>query len=141
MRQRAKRAGLLAIAAFGVAFVVQPQERAGGTRVMHGASLVDTLKYPQGFKNFDYVNPNAPNGGRIRVEAPIASFDSFNGFIVQGTPDVWAGNLLYETLMVSSYDQPSTMYGGIAESLEMPNDYSWVIFKLRAAARFHDGAP
>jgi microcin C transport system substrate-binding protein len=140
MRHRVQRAGLLAMAAFGAAFAVHAQDGAG-TRVMHGASLVDELKYPAGFKHFDYVNPDAPKGGRIRVQAPLASFDSFNGYIVQGTPEVWASHLLYETLMTDAYDQPSTMYGGIAESLELPADYSWVVFRLRAGARFHDGKP
>jgi microcin C transport system substrate-binding protein len=60
---------------------------------------------------------------------------------VQGTPDIWAGYLLYETLLAESYDQPSTMYGAIAESLEIPDDFSWVIFNLREEARFHDGEP
>jgi microcin C transport system substrate-binding protein len=87
------------------------------------------------------VNPDAPKGGRLRVQGPIGSFDSFNGYIVQGAPDVWANYLLYETLMSDSFDQPSTMYGEIAESLEMPNDYSSVTFKLREEARFNDGKP
>jgi microcin C transport system substrate-binding protein len=140
MRQSIQRSGLLAVAIFGVACAVQAQEEAGW-RTMHGASLVDELKYPPGFAHFDYVNPEAPKGGRIRVQGPLGSFDSFNGYIVQGTPEAWTGYLLYETLMTDSYDQPSTMYGGIAESLEMPDDYSSVIFHLREEARFHDREP
>jgi len=111
------------------------------SRILYGASLVGDLKYPANFTHFDYVNPEAPKGGRIRLQGPAGSFDSFNGFIVQGTPEVWANYLIYETLFTDSYDQPSTMYGAIAESMEIPEDNSWVIFRLREDARFHDGVP
>jgi microcin C transport system substrate-binding protein len=118
-----------------------PAQDEAATQILHGASLVGPLKYPPDFAHFDYVNPEAPKGGRIRVAGPAGSFDSFNGYIVQGTPEVWVNQLLYDTLLADSYDQPSTMYGELAESLEMPDDYSWVIYTLREEARFHDGMP
>jgi microcin C transport system substrate-binding protein len=139
--------GLLAILPLGLGATAQAQaqaqaQAAPGTRILYGASLVGDLKYPANFTHFDYVNPEAPKGGRIRVQGvPLTSFDSFNPFISQGTPEIWSSYLPYQNLLASSYDQPSTMYGEIAESIEIPDDYSWVIFRLREEARFHDGVP
>ena len=105
----------------------------------HGISMHGDLKYPPGFAHFDYVNPEAPEGGEVRMAA-IGTFDSFNRFILKGTPAAGAG-LLYDTLTVQSGDEPFSQYGLIAESIEMPEDRSWVIFTLHPEARFHDGSP
>jgi len=96
-------------------------------------------KYGADFKHFDYVNPNAPTGGTFRI-APTqeASFDSFNPFIARGNA-VSTGSV--ETLMVASEDEPFTNYGLIAQSIEWPDDRSWVIFNLDPKARWHDGKP
>lgn len=102
----------------------------------HGATLIEPLKYPLGFKKFDYVNPNAPKGGRVRL-ATLGSFDSVNPFTIKGQP---ASTGVNETLMAQALDEPSSEYGLIAESFWYPDDYSVVIFKLRPQARFHDGA-
>ncbi|MCP5151513.1 MAG: ABC transporter substrate-binding protein [Ectothiorhodospiraceae bacterium] len=99
---------------------------------MHG-----TPKYPADFTHFDYVNPDAPKGGSIRL-ASEGSFDSFNPFIPKG--DAFS-NIGVETLLTSSADEPFTEYGLIAETLEVPADRSWVIFDLRPEARWHDGRP
>jgi len=110
----------------------------GVTRA-HGGSLVGALKYPEGFARFDYVNPDAPRGGIVRLAAN-GGFDSFNGYIVKGTPAVGAG-LVHESLMTPSLDEGSTHYGLLAEWFEQPSDDSWVAFKLRENARWWDGAP
>jgi len=115
------------------------QEAGTTSTVAHGASLFGDLKYPPDFPYFDYVNPNAPKGGRIRI-ASLGTYDSFNAYIVRGTPSTWTG-LLYDTLLASALDEPSAMYGLLAESVEFPSDYSWVIYTLRENAHFNDGVP
>ena len=103
----------------------------------HAVSLFDDIKYPIGFKNFDYVNPSAPQGGAFR-QAVVGSFDSLNNYTVKGDP---AGIVALDTLMVGSMDEPFTRYGLIAESMAFPEDKSRAVFRLNAAAQFHDGKP
>lgn len=103
----------------------------------HAIAMHGEPKYPADFKHFDYVNPNAPKGGEIRTAAR-GTFDSFNRFIAKGTP---AGTGSIESLTVSSTDEPFTQYGLLAESIEWPEDRSWVAFTLREEARWHDGMP
>jgi microcin C transport system substrate-binding protein len=107
----------------------------------HGAGLLEDAKYPQGFKHFDYVNPNAPKGGLVRLGAQ-GTFDSFNIVVagVKGTPEQGLG-LVYETLTTSALDQPSSAYGLLAEAFSYPEDFSSVSFRLRPEARWHDGQP
>ena len=105
----------------------------------HGLSLFGDVKYPADFKRFDYVNPDAPKGGVARM-ATLGTFDSLNGFIRKGNPAAGTG-LIYDTLMTSSYDEPATEYGLIAEAVKHPADWSSVTFRLRPEARFNDGSP
>ena len=105
----------------------------------HGIAMHGDLKYPPDFKHFDYVNPKAPKGGTVRLEA-IGTFDSFNPFIIKGSPAAGIGRI-YESLMAGSADEPFSEYGLLAESITVPRDRSWVAFKLRAEARWHDGKP
>ena len=105
----------------------------------HGLAMHGDLKYPKGFKNFDYVNPDAPKGGEVRLAAS-GGYDTFNPFVIKGRAAAGI-NLTFETLMVSSADEPFSEYGLLAESVETPEDRSWVEFTLRADARWHDGKP
>jgi microcin C transport system substrate-binding protein len=107
----------------------------------HGAALLDEPKYPADFKHFDYVNPNAPKGGLVRLGAQ-GTFDSFNIVVagVKGSPEQGLG-LIYETLTTPSLDEPSASYGLLAEAFAYPEDYSSVTFRLRPEARWHDGKP
>ena len=105
----------------------------------HGIAMHGEPKYEAGFKHFDYVNPNAPRGGEIRLGS-IGTFDSFNSFIAKGAAADGLG-FLNETLMASSADEPFSIYGLLAESMEWPENRSWVIFTLRPEARWHDGMP
>jgi microcin C transport system substrate-binding protein len=105
----------------------------------HGIAMHGDLKYPADFKKFDYVNSNAPKGGEVKLSA-IGGFDNFNNFIVKGRSASGIG-LIYDTLMVSSADEPFSMYGLIAKSVEMPTDRSWITFHLNPDARWHDGKP
>ncbi len=101
----------------------------------HATTLFETVKYPPGFTQFDYVNAAAPKGGRIRL-ATLGTFDSVNPFTIKGDA---ASPGVNETLMVSALDEPSSEYGLLAESVWYPDDYSKVVYRLRPEARFHDG--
>jgi microcin C transport system substrate-binding protein len=105
----------------------------------HGIAMHGDLKYPAGFKNFDYVNPDAPKGGDIRLAA-VGGFDSFNPFIVGGR-GLSSITQIYDTLMEGSADEPFSMYCLLCETVEVPEDRSWVAFYLDPKARWHDGKP
>jgi microcin C transport system substrate-binding protein len=108
------------------------------TQVQHHAlSLIGEPKYPADFAHFDFVNPDAPKGGIVRM-ADVGSFDSLNPVLYKGETAGGLG-LVYENLMADSLDEPSTSYGLIAEWASYPPDYSSVTFKLREGARWHDG--
>lgn len=105
----------------------------------HALSLIGEPKYPEDFTHFDFVNPDAPKGGVVRMPS-IGGFDSLNPVLYRGeqAPGI---SLVNESLMVDSIDEPSTSYGLIAEWASYPDDYSSVTFKLRDNARWHDGKP
>jgi len=107
----------------------------------HGMSLFGDLKYPSGFKQFEYVNANAPKAGAARQIA-VGTFDNFN-IVVAGVKGTLAGGvgLIYDTLMTNALDEVSAVYGQIAEAVSYPPDYSWVTYRLRAEAKWHDGKP
>jgi peptide/nickel transport system substrate-binding protein len=105
-----------------------------------GIAMHDSPKYGAAFTHFDYVNPDAPKGGALRLGV-FGSFDSLNPFIVKGAPVAGMREYVYETLLARSFDEPFSLYGLIAESVETPQDRSWVIFQLRPEARFADGSP
>jgi microcin C transport system substrate-binding protein len=119
--------------------LIGPPAGAETVRPVHGLAMHGAPKYGPGFTHFDYVNPDAPKGGAIRL-AEIGGWDSLNPFIVKGDAPTGA-DLPFETLMASSADEPFSEYGLIAESVEMPADRSWVIFNLRPQARWQDGKP
>ncbi|QUE90910.1 extracellular solute-binding protein [Pseudomonas sp. SCA2728.1_7] len=119
----------------------------------HGYAQFGTLKYPARFTHFDWVNPQAPKGGTLRVMA-FGTFDTVNPYTFKGTSPVTTANFLQyginelnEPLMVGtgqyspSGDEPASSYGLIAQSVEYSEDRSWVVFNLRPEARFQDGTP
>ncbi len=116
----------------------------GEPKPMHAIALHGPPKYGPDFKHVDYVKPDAPKGGTLKLSA-IGSFDSLNPFIVKGTPagglTFIRSGLVYESLMQNAWDEPFTLYGVIAESIEMPDDRSWVAFNLRPEATWADGKP
>jgi microcin C transport system substrate-binding protein len=107
----------------------------------HALSLFGDIKYPADFKRFDYVNPDAPTGGVAR-QILIGTFDNFN-VTVAGVKGSLASAvaLIYEALMTPSLDEVSTEYGALAEKVSHPEDFSYVIYRLRAEAKWHDGKP
>jgi microcin C transport system substrate-binding protein len=100
------------------------------------------LKYPAHFAHFDYVNPDAPKGGRIALIGPTANntFDSFNGFILRGDP-AQGLDLLFDSLMARATDEPDAVYGLVAKTADLAGDGMSVGFELRPEARFADGTP
>ncbi len=102
---------------------------------MHGAPAL-----PPGFTHFPYVNPDAPKGGQFRLGA-LGSFDSLNPFIIKGVAPNGLREYVFESLMARSADEPFTLYGLIAETIEVPADRSQITFHLRPKARFSDGRP
>lgn len=106
----------------------------------HALTLYDEPPaYPADFQHFNYVNPDAPKGGTLRLSG-FGSFDSLNGFITRGN-SVEQLSLIYDTLTFHALDEPFTEYGLLAERIERAPDDTWVRFHLRAEARFHDGQP
>lgn len=128
-----------ACAAFGTLFSVAGTASA---EFRHGLSTFGNLKYPPDFKHFDYVNPNAPKGGRIALvgSGGVTSFDTFHSFILKGDAAQGLG-LLFDSLMAGSGDEPDAAYGLIAESVEVAADKKSATFKLRPEARFADDTP
>ena len=106
----------------------------------HGIAMHGDLKYGPAFKHFAYVNPDAPKGGKVDLGVLATSFDTFNGFIVKGVAAAGIGQI-YDSLMTPAADEPFSEYGLVAETVTTPADRSWVEFKLRAKARWHDGKP
>ena len=114
---------------------------AGDKNWQHGVSLFGDLKYSAGFRNFDYVNADAPKGGAAG-EAESGTFDNFNSVVAGVKGSLAAGiDLVYETLLVSSLDEISSGYGLLAEAVSFPADFSSVAYRLREQAKWHDGTP
>src|SRR5215467_2522342 len=138
-------ASTLAVPVFGALGAALPQRPAFAQTQpqvwRHALSLFGYIKYPEGFKHFDYVNPNAPQGGMLRQSA-LGTFDNFN-IVVSGVKgSIAIGTELFtETLTTASLDEVSTEYGLLAEAISYPADYSAVTYRLRANARWHDGKP
>jgi microcin C transport system substrate-binding protein len=107
----------------------------------HGVSPFGDLKYPSGFRKFDYVNASAPKGGVARQIA-LGTYDNFNMVVdgVKGTL-VLGTDLTYDTLLVPALDEVSSGYGLLAEAVHHPDDFSSTSFKLRPQAKWHDGTP
>ena len=131
-----------ALGAFG-AVLSQPPARAQTQPQTwrHALSLFGDVKYPEGFKYFEYVNPNAPQGGTVRQSA-FGTFDNFNTVVSGVKGSIAAGTELFmETLTTPALDEVSTEYGLLAEAVSYPEDHSNVTYRLRANARWHDGKP
>ncbi|MCF1707623.1 extracellular solute-binding protein [Tabrizicola sp. J26] len=105
----------------------------------HGISTFGELKYPADFKHLDYVNPDAPKGGEIS-EWAFGGFDSMNPYSVKGRAAALSSSL-YESILVSPSDEIGSSYCLLCETMEYPEDRSWVIFNLRPDVRFSDGTP
>ena len=106
----------------------------------HGIALYGTPKEPPSFTHFPYVNADAPKGGRLTMSA-YGSFDSTNPLIVRGVAANGIRDFVIESLMARGLDEPFTLYGLIAETVELPADRGSITFHLNPKARFSDGKP
>jgi microcin C transport system substrate-binding protein len=107
----------------------------------HGLSLFGETKYPAGFPHFEYVNPEAPQGGLVR-EIAFGTFDNFNQVVAGVKGSLASGlTLISESLTTPALDEPSTDYGLLAEAVSYPENRASVTYRLRAEARWHDGKP
>jgi microcin C transport system substrate-binding protein len=122
-------------------FITAAEAKAADPIWRHGLSHFGNLKYPSGFKQFDYVNANAPKGGVARLAA-LGTFDNFN-MLVAGVKGalVFGIDLIHETLLVPALDEASSEYGLLAEAVSYPDDVSSATFRLRSQAKWHDGKP
>ncbi|HSI42534.1 MAG TPA: extracellular solute-binding protein [Xanthobacteraceae bacterium] len=136
------RRGLLAtvtLLALGGALSGPVRAQSEAPEWRHALSLMGSPKYPADFKRFDYVNPDAPKGGTLRLSAD-GTFDTLNDLIPKGTPASGL-NLIYDTLATPAADEVATEYGLLAEAVRYPPDFSTVTYRLRPQARWHDGQP
>jgi len=136
-----KRRGLLAggAALWVAAPAILRAQGSPKVTVSHGFAMHGTPKYAADAGPPDYLNPAAPKGGTVRLAAR-GTFDSLHPFIVKSVPAAGI-SALWDTLCWASRDEASTEYGLVAETIEWPDDRSWVAFTLRPQARFHDGTP
>ncbi|HUG61832.1 MAG TPA: extracellular solute-binding protein, partial [Methylomirabilota bacterium] len=131
----------------GAALATWPFAGAFAGERRHGLSIFGDLRYPLGFTHFDYVDPNAPKGGRFSFNAPnwffnqdTQSFDTLNTFVLKGSAPPRM-ELCYDALMTRALDEPDAVYGLVAESVEVSEDRNTYLYHLRPEARFHDGTP
>ncbi|MCL4701053.1 MAG: extracellular solute-binding protein [Burkholderiaceae bacterium] len=113
---------------------------AGPALAAHALAWGDAPKYPPGFAHFDYVNPQAPRGGTLSL-AGYGSFDKLNPFTLRGLAAAGLGTLMFETLAVSSEDEPFSMYGLLADDIRFAEDALSITFHLNPRARFWNGDP
>jgi microcin C transport system substrate-binding protein len=143
-RRSVLKSALLALAAKRLAFAdlisaARAQQHEKDWR--HGLSLYGDLKYPPGFKQFQYVNAQAPKTGAARQIA-LGTFDNFNTAIAGVKGSLAAGiSQIYETLLLPSLDEVSAAYGLLAAAVSFPADFSSVSYRLRPEAKWHDGMP
>jgi microcin C transport system substrate-binding protein len=109
----------------------------------HAIAIHSQPKYAEDFEQFSYTSPLATKGGKLRLFG-LGTFDSLNKYIAKGNPGIvgdpgYALDLIYDSLMVRAWDEPTTQYGLVAQTVEYPDDYRWITFHLREGAYFHDG--
>jgi microcin C transport system substrate-binding protein len=134
------RRALLVVGAIIVAFATTAMSARAETVIKsHGISTFGDLKLPADFKYLPYVNPDAPKGGEMSQWSP-GSFDSFNPYAIAGTAAALS-SIFYESILGGTLDDVSAAYCLLCETMEYPEDRSWVIFNLRKDVKFSDGSP
>jgi peptide/nickel transport system substrate-binding protein len=111
-----------------------------GAAPSHSIALHGTPLYADNFEAFPYVNPSAPKGGRLTLGV-LGSFENLNPFIVQGVPASGIREFVVESLMARSLDEPFTLYGLLAETIDVADDGKSVTFALNPNAKFSDRLP
>ena len=126
--------------AVGLAMVLGVQAHSAAADPRHGIAMYGDPALPPDFVSLPYANPDAPKGGAITF-GEAGGFDSLNPYIVKGSAPAGVGLLTVETLLGRSYDEPFTLYGLLAESVDTDEARSYVEFTIREGARFSDGSP
>ena len=127
------RTALLRHAGAAMLALLAADALAATVKVSHGVSVFGDLKYGADFAHLDYVNPDAPKGGTLRLWG-LDTFETLNPFILKGQKEAWNA-LLFDTLMARAFDEPDALYGLVAEAIEVPQAGGWVAFRLRPEAR------
>ncbi|WP_374544500.1 extracellular solute-binding protein [Rhodoblastus sp.] len=135
-----RRAALLSAAALPLFGLSARAAEGAGWHKTYGLSSFGDLGLPENFAHFPYTKPDAPKGGQLLMEAVATSYDSLNGFILQGNPATGL-SIINDSLMAGSLDEDNTIYGLVAQAVEIAPDKKSYRFHLRREARFHDGAP
>ena len=109
----------------------------------HGYAIWGELKYPDGFTHFDYVNPQAPKGGELRLVSNlrVSTFDKYNPFTLRGSAPAYLSGLMFDSLLTGVLDETGAGYGLLAEDVQAAPDGLSVVFRLRDTAKFHNGDP
>jgi microcin C transport system substrate-binding protein len=109
----------------------------------HAYAQFGDIKYPAGFPHFEWANPDAPKGGEITLVAPtrITQFDKYNPFTLKGTAPPGLSDLMFESLLTGTFDEPTTAYGLLAEDVTVSKDRLSATFRLNKAAHFQNGKP
>ena len=135
------RAAILSLSLLSLSLAaLAPWTPAAAAEPVHGIALHGLPKQPADFQHFSYVDPDAPKGGRLVMSA-YGSFDSLNPLIVKGVAANGIRDFVVESLMARGLDEPFTLYGLIAETVEVPDDRSSITFNLNPKAHFSDGHP
>lgn len=128
------------VAALALSLLLAVTPALSADRIWHHAtSLVGEPKYAEGFTHFDYVNPDAPKGGTLKLSVD-GTFDTFNPILPKGSGAAGVG-LIYESLFTPSEDEISSEYGALAEATSFPDDFSSATFRMNPRARWWDGQP
>lgn len=109
----------------------------------HGYALWGELKYPANFTHFDYVNPQAPKGGELRLVSNlrVSTFDKYNPFTLRGSAPAYLANLMFDSLLTGALDESGAAYGLLARDVNAAPDGLSVTFVIHPEARFHNGQP
>lgn len=109
----------------------------------HAYAQFGDIKYPPGFEHFDYVNPNAPKGGSFSLVPPlrISNFDKYNPYTLKGVSAPGLSQMMFESLLTGTFDEPTTAYGLLAEDVKVAADLRSATFRLNRRARFNNGDP
>ena len=107
----------------------------------HGYALWGDLKYPAGFAQFDYVNPQAPKGGELRLVSNlrVSTFDKYNPFTIKGASPAYLSDLMFDSLLTSAMDETGAGYGLLADDVNVAANGLSATFRLSPQARFHNG--
>ena len=134
---------LLLLLACGLTAQAAPNAPVATGTWEHALTAYGQPKYPRGFSHFEYANPQAPKGGLLRLGNPDrrTSFDKFNPFTIKGSAPAAMLIFGFETLAIAAMDEPSTMYGLIAEEMMVAPDLSAISFRIHPKARFSNGDP